>query len=542
MNKIGPLLLNDRPTVVVFGGAKGGIGRSTMCAEVARSLARQGSRVLCVDASAFCPTLNAFLNTTEPKPRAPDLPAVDDDADPGHIVDFIQATGYKNIWLSSLAAARLYPFVSSPITAIDLLEQLHELDFDWVLVDLPPESDPFCVGLFTLCDVPMIVCTPEPACVRAATQFLRGAIFQAIGYHAEQQGIHPDPVLDLLYALPLDFNLELLQLAASERHLTNFIEATLALIQPYLIVNLVREGAERDLGFVLSHAWHAELGVFPRFLAPVDYEDRRWFYNRRSTGVSSSRIDEALSQDIEKLVRQLVQLEVIDQRFPRPVPDDERTPTAVRLGLSIDTSPNQVRQHCRRIWEGYRREVTVSLVFRDPSRRTHMADVVEALYKSALTLPGETMHPEVVIPTQRTELPTPDPAPAQKRASHDVPSSHESVDKGLSDVRPPSEPSVAPPPPPTSPPSRLASAEHSPGAMLARMRRQQEMSLHELSQRAHIGIKYLTAIEDVDVDFLPRDVYLRGYLREIARIFDIDPGRLIDEYFRMIHELDAERC
>jgi len=78
--------------------------------------------------------------------------------------------------------------------------------------------------------------------------------------------------------------------------------------------------------------------------------------------------------------------------------------------------------------------------------------------------------------------------------------------------------------------------------MIARMRRQQGMSLHELSQRADIGIKYLTAIEDVDLEFLPRDVYLRGYLREVARIFDIDPGQLIDEYFRMLHELDAERA
>jgi cytoskeletal protein RodZ len=55
--------------------------------------------------------------------------------------------------------------------------------------------------------------------------------------------------------------------------------------------------------------------------------------------------------------------------------------------------------------------------------------------------------------------------------------------------------------------------------------------MRELSLRTKIGIKYLKAIEAVDPLTLPRPVYLRGYLREIAQVFQLDESDLIRRYF-----------
>ena len=78
-----------------------------------------------------------------------------------------------------------------------------------------------------------------------------------------------------------------------------------------------------------------------------------------------------------------------------------------------------------------------------------------------------------------------------------------------------------------------------PGRLVERLRRQQGISLGDLSQRTHIGLKYLAAIEDADLEILPRSVYLRGYLREIARVFSVDPDHLVLEYFRLLDILRA---
>lgn len=558
MNRIGPRLHADRPRVVSFGGGKGGAGRSTLCSEVARAVARHNHRILCVDASWACPTLNTFLHAAEPgfDFRYDPLTAIGEEG--SHLADFIVETATRNVWMISLASGRRFPFVRPRLSADALLLQLHELDFDWVFIDLPPGLDPLNVGLFTLSDVPILVTSPEPASVRMSTQYLRSALYQAIGYHPDAIEVR-DEILELLYGQPLRMNLDTL-LAD-----THGLEATQRIVveaarqfEPYVVVNLVREGAERDLGFVLAHAWHKELHIFPRVLTSVDYEDRRWFYNRRTTGLNPARADEALSKDIETLGKMLTEISLVDARFPRPVPDSPEAHPALRLGISPELGRNEVRQHCRRLWEGYRREKTIGLVFGDPDQQQHITESLEALYREVLTMPADSFGSP-----SGTSRPTPTPAPrplgggslgestssvAESAAKHPTNAAgaapppdgrppHQAPAAGA--ATPPSvsaEPDAAPTPAePAEPAASTGRPNRRPGDVIANLRRDAGISLQELSLRTHIGIKYLAAIEDTDLEVLPRRVYLRGYLREIARIFDVPAEPLIRKYFEYLN-------
>ncbi|MFW5967502.1 MAG: MinD/ParA family ATP-binding protein, partial [Persicimonas sp.] len=403
MNRIGPKLHPDRPKVITFGGGKGGAGRSTMCAEVARSFARQKQRVLCLDASWSCPTLNVLLHADQPQfdfDASSPPPLGEEDS---HIADFIIETERDNIWLASVAAARQFPFVRPRLGADVLISQLHELDFDWVLIDLAPGLDPFQVGLFTLSDIPIVLCTPEPASIRMSTQYLRSAFYQAIGYHPEAPEAR-DEILEMLYEQPLQMNLDsLLEGAADSEKSREVVLDTGRHFDTYLVVNLVREGSERDLGFVLAHAWHRELNIFPRVLASIDYEDRRWFYNRRSSGLGAGRGDEAFSRDTEKLAKNLLDIAVVDARYPRPVPRGDNVHPALRIGFSKDTVQNEARQRCRRLWEGYRREESLSLVFSDPEERMRAASELEKLYREVLTMSSEDFESGVGVSIQPDE-------------------------------------------------------------------------------------------------------------------------------------------
>ncbi len=516
MNHIAPHLTPDRPHLITLGGGKGGVGRSTLCAEVARSLARQGARVLCLDASWSCPSLYTFLHAEEPATLSPQTPTVGEPR--AHIASFIQETGVKSVWLISLASARRFPYMRPNLQAELIIAQLHQLDFDLILIDLPPELDPLSVALFTLSDIPLLVCSPEPTAIRITTQFLRAALQHALGYHPDAAPCE-EPLLKLLYQLPLRLDRDQLLSAADALGIGGLVDDTLQRFEVYLLVNLVREGAERDLGHMLSHAMHDELGIFPRFITSIDHEDRRWFYNRRVAAGPSSRGEEALSNDIERLVRHLNQIDALDQRLPRPLPTDPDAHPALRLGLAMDTSANQLRQHCRRLWEGYRRESTASFVFSHPERRAQMADAIEQLYKRSLSLPGEA--------TSTTE-------PPPSSASRELLEEDGELARELGEAHPTPAP---PPAPPSAKPS--VAPERAPGRIVERLRRQHNLSLQDLSQRAHIGIKYLAAIEDTDLEVLPRAVYLRGYLREIARVFGVDSAQLIDEYFRLLEELTS---
>lgn len=496
MNTLGPPAHSERPRIAAFGGAKGGVGRSTVCSEIARSLARSGSRVLCIDASLDYPSLNTQLHAEELRLDLQRVPALG--TKDAHIADLIVETGYRNVWLAQISPAQKHPFVRGIETADEIMAQVHELDFDWVFIDLPPGCDTFPVSFFIAADVPILVSSPEPAAIRATTQFLRASLYQAIGFHPRAFDLQDD-LLDTLDDQRIDLNRESFLRAAPSAESRKVVVETLERFETYLIVNMVREGAERDLGHVLSHALFVALGTFPRYLGSVDFEDRRWFYNRRTAGqTSSTRGEEALSSDIEHLARYINDLRPIDLKYPRPAPRSQEAHPALRIGLAKETGRNEIRQACRRLWEGYRREASISLVFSDPERRLQVADQLENTYRNILTLQSEPVTKQEIESAGRDEeLREKKPTPADESGGIKKPAA---------------------------------------GKLISSLRRQRQMTLQELSLRSHIGLKYLAAIESGDLNVLPRQVYLRGYLREISRVFGVEPDELIDQYFRFLDE------
>jgi len=176
-------------------------------------MARQGQRVLCLDASWSCSTLHTLLLTKELNTSQDELPLNALEEPEAHLADYIQETGYKNIWLIALAAGRLHPFKRPALDAGALIAQLHELNFDHILIDLPPELDPLAIDLFTLADIPILVCSPEPTTIRMTTQFMRATILQAITHHPEAH-LAQRQLDHFMNALPLDLDRPLLYEAA----------------------------------------------------------------------------------------------------------------------------------------------------------------------------------------------------------------------------------------------------------------------------------------------------------------------------------------
>lgn len=537
MNIIGPQLHDDRPRVVAFGSGKGGIGKSTLCADIARALVRYNFRVLCVDASRQCSTLNILLGCDEPTFDFRDTGRRGIGEAGAHIAEFIVPTSYPEVFLASIAAGRRFPFAPAAIHADDLIHQLHELDFDWILLDLPAGIDLLDIGLFTLSDIPILMTTPEPASVRATVQFLRASLFRALGYHPEVRLVE-DEILDVLHKQPLFMNTRELRYDAPSAQSRAIIDDTVRRLEPYMVVNLVREGAEHDLGFVLSHALHHELQIFPRLLASLEYADRRWFYNRRTTGVDAARIEEGLPNDVELLARNIRDIELVDSRYPRPIPTKSDTHPAMAMGLNPELSRNEVRQYCRRLWEGYRRETAISLVFNQPGQRMEIADELEILYRQVLTMPSESFskadveeasmryQQQSASQPHRANIPAAAAPPTTSSGPQD-PVVQENDPSATGSERSSDAPGSSP---------RDSRPMNSPGQILAGLRRSRSLSLQGLSSRTHIGVKYLAAIEAVDLDVLPRQVYLRGYLREIARVFDVDPDQLVADYFRYLED------
>jgi flagellar biosynthesis protein FlhG len=580
LNRAGPNRDADRPRIVAYGGGKGGAGRSTLCAETARALARKDERVLCLDADWGCPTLNTLFGCSEPPPVSEeDVPPLG--SQDAHIADFIHESGHENVWLASLASGRDRPFERPQLSPVRLLRQLHALDFECVLLDLPAGTDPLGVSLFVLSDIPIAVATPEPSAVRFVTQYFRSALLHAVRLDPKTREIG-EPALQALDAQPMGLTLDTLADAAEAADIDGLVQEATDKLETYLVVNLVREGSEQDLGHVLAHAWHEAIGLFPRYLTHAEYEDRRWFYHRRSMEQTSMRGEEKLSRDIERIARSLREISEVDERYPRPVPrlhEDADLHPAKRLGIRPTSGRDEVRQHCRRLWEGYGRSSAVDLIFGDDQRRPNMAEELEGMYREVLQMPNDTFtdeadepgaaHPTIqtsgprssnrgsthhgnISPTSpKTDAPSPD-APSDTDGSgaqgsgaqgSDDESSNRTVPAGGADMAQEPEPDNSIEETDRSDEGLEvpeAPASGRPGALVESLRRRAGVSLHEVSTHTQIGIKYLTAIEDGRLDVLPREVYLRNYLRDIAETFGVEADTLVERYFDLLDREPGE--
>jgi len=57
------------------------------------------------------------------------------------------------------------------------------------------------------------------------------------------------------------------------------------------------------------------------------------------------------------------------------------------------------------------------------------------------------------------------------------------------------------------------------------------LSLEDVAQKTYIKLDYLEAIEEADLKRLPADVHVSGYIRQVARLFDLDGPGLASRFF-----------
>ena len=528
MNRIAAIKNEAPPRIVAVAGGKGGIGKSTITAEIAKSIGNTGKRVLCVDAHAHKTSLNLLFHTQSPEFDF-ERDAVDSiESDNSHIADFIKSVDdNSSVWLASIAASREYPHQAIDLDPLELVQQLRDIDFDWIILDVPSEWHHFYARLFVASDIPIVVTTPEPVTVKQTTDFLQRVSIEAIRQYADikfSTGGQLDE--DVLSELPYDFHAKRLADDLDEYELQKAVQEGIKRFESYTVVNKVREGSERDLGFSLCHAWYKEIGVFPRALASIEYKDRRWFYNRRMTKNATGG-DRSLSEDIERLMRLLYNLERFDEKYPRPIPSGQKLSMAEKIGINPDLEDRKIRQQTRRLWETYRRENLTQVIFSSAERRNEITEALKRLYKDVLSS-STTERSKNVAAESSSGPPVEQSADAVSESAGDQPT-QQAQEPSESEDKPPQNAQTD-----TSGWKDLEDVDDLPGSEVVEKRQAMQLSRHDLSVQTQIGMEFIEAIENTEVDKLPRKVYLKGYLRKLAKVLNLDEDAFVSNYLSQI--------
>jgi len=166
----------NRPPVWAFGGGKGGVGKSLVCAAVATELAQRGRRVVALDLDLGAANLHTLLGVLHP-------PHTLDDFLSGRTTDLEAAcvnTEIDGLRLISGAAAILRSAHPRPGEKRALAEAFIALDADALLIDLGAGTHYNTLDFFNLAGLGVAVTSPEPTSIQNAYAFLKAALFRRV--------------------------------------------------------------------------------------------------------------------------------------------------------------------------------------------------------------------------------------------------------------------------------------------------------------------------------------------------------------------------
>jgi flagellar biosynthesis protein FlhG len=531
--------------IIAVGGGKGGAGKSLLAANLGIFLSTLGKRVVLLDADLGGANLHTFVGVERPRVTLGDL----FEKRVARVEDVVVETPIPGLGLVSGEGDPSWIANPRPAQKFRLLNQVQQLDVDYLVVDLGPGSGINAIDFFLVADVGVLVVVPEPTSVENTYRFLKSAFLRRL----KRAGIEPPTLPPHAYEGGVPGPLDL-YLAARERDelLAQRILGEMQAFRPRIVVNQVRTRSDLDLGPSLTAAARRRLGLAIEDLGHLEADDAVWLAVRKRRPLLIEHAESRIAKGVERVTRRLLAME---QERPPSAPAPMRPPTEPTHYEVLDIDPaatdEEIRRAHRRTRDIYGHDSLVVCGLYDRERLSSFHLRIEEAYDTLMD--GErrraydvALFPEGA-PRRRPGVSDSRPLPMITPAAPPVEPENPALSFNGNGAAVVSEfdeavPTVSRPQPPEI---ILEPGAEVTGPVLRRLREARGVDLNTISQKTKIGIGHLRAIEDERFDLMPAVVYVRGFLVEYAKFLRIDVKRVLDTYLERYKgvraELDGER-
>lgn len=502
-----PPLASTPARLLSVSGAKGGVGKSVLAANLAVYLASIGRRVILADADADGANLHTLLGVRRPLGRR----IVDDDG------DLIEQPPAPVLLETPVQGLRLYhagldeaPAGEPRRTRRRKLEaRLRALDADYVVVDLGSGTSSSLLDFHLAADLSVFMTLPEPTAIENTYRFVRHAFVR----HLRRQVTHAPLRRALVTKIaqlggapaPLDL---WRRLEDDGDPLADPVRAWMESFSPCLVLNQSRLRADLELGEAIRSASRRRLGVSLDYIGHIDFDDTVWSSVRLRRLLLVETPGTKSAKSIEKIARRLLAIQSgkVRRRALRVVPPESHHDL---LEVDRGAIDEEVRRAFKRAREIYSTDALVCYGLFEPDEietvRRRLEEAYDVLLDPARRRPYELS----VFPMEedeQTEKPT-----LERRRDE------------------------LPPAPDITPDSDFN------GSLIRQVRESLGIDLRDVSQRTKVGLVYLKAIEEDDYAALPAPVYVRGFVAELAKCLRLDPSQVSRTYVKRLRGYLDER-
>lgn len=497
--------------VITVGGGRGGVGKSLVTVNLGVYLAQLGREVLIADADITGSSLHIQLGLERP-------PLADRDAVEHLTVEPL---------VTSVPGLRVLPSPFDPTTSSPFrpgrkarwMTRLRALPADYVLLHLGAGSSPATLDLFLASDVGICVTVPDPAAVESTYRFLRSLYLRRLRRALMKERFKLRLVERALQSLgPLPAPPDVIRaIARHDTSLADLAASELRRVRARLVVNQTRLRADLELGPTMQSMAMRYLGVAVEYIGHVEQDDQAWLTARRRRPLLVDSPTAKSARNLERIARRVVTLaSSLEQRLsePAPLPRDQRTTLYDSLGVSRGASDEEVRRAYKRQRElfAYGSLPLVSLL--DQEQTAAELGRIQEAYDTILDPVRRRAYNLSTFPeteeesAPRTDKPTitPDQLMLQSELAREI----------------------------------HAETEFS-GDLLRKVRESQGVDLADIASSTKITVAHLAALEEERYDELPAQVYVRGFVQQIARHLKVDPAQVVKTYMRRMREALAAR-
>jgi flagellar biosynthesis protein FlhG len=479
-----------RPLTIAVSGGKGGTGKSMLARNLAVFFSQLSNRVALLDFSETVSSLACLSG----------------------IKGWTVAAG-EGIYRQKTDLEKLV-MLHAP-EAPDQLLALYRFEketrrYDVIVADVPPQRRDALLELFLVADVPLAVVSPEPEAIVDTCEFIARLVFDLVARESEGRWSFED----LSIAVPEETRIarflcpQDIFSGEPDEALAAFLRAMLREVSVGIVVNGARTPREFETGVEMENFARKVFSLPLVYVGAVEHDERVRADAASGRMALVADPDGRAASDLKKIGRRLVSCPSI--RLLRP---------SWKLGMDGDETFYELLQasfsspsyEIRNNYAALGKLFSPQSLFHPFIRRRSVLDRLERQLREAFdTVSDKNLRAgyDVMLGSVlQVDVETQDDDVLGEEVEWAV-----RVSRGK------------------------GSGEPITGRFIREARERMGLSFQDIAAATKIGMHYLRAIEEENYVDLPEPVYVKGFLREIARILELDADRVAAAYLRRMKD------